>query len=410
MTSKELREEVLTKLNRTYGDKSEASLETGIALMDRPHPWRTPAGIRIERIRNAADTRLEVIIGREHEPHSADGENNAEPPREEKSTIRTLLDAAAPLLAPMHLHDKLQQALQTAANADDVTGVRNVLAALAKWMPIPPGTKPETRIPRLAPTLWNMAGVECREYNQRREEALRTGELDQRVGFYLRRHDPRAEQEQPDGVESIGSGSEAMDCLATMNRTHERDEEPSERLTTITSRTETTCWPRYEPISLSDRNEVARMTTVNTINEQEEGNPIEIGVLVTDKAGKSHGLRIDAIAGLLAPIALQHALRNYATQALNEQNDHIAAETLLVLTRWTPVAKPGRKPKPGDYAQPPGLSPAIATGDWQRRLDEAYHLAKRVHKNGRYLRQRRSNATLLREEPVRVVSGTHKSG
>ena len=410
MTSKELREEVLTKLNHTNDRNSEGALKAGIRLMDRPHHWTTPAGIKIERIRNASDTRLQVIIGREHEPHSADRDSNAEPPREEKSTIRTLLDAAAPLLAPMNLHDSLQQSLQTVANADDVAGVRNVLAALAKWMPIPPGSKAEKRIPRLAPALWNMAGMQCHEYNDRREEALRTAELDQRVGFYLRRHDPRAEQERPDGVESIGSGSQTMDCLATMNGTHERDETPSEQLTTITSRTETTCWPRYEPVSLSDRDEVARVTTVNTMNRPDQASAIEIGVLVTDKAGKSHGLRIDAIAALLAPKALQYALRTYATQALNDQNDHIAAETLLVLIRWTAVARPGRKPKPGDYAQPPGLSPTVTTGDWQRRLDEAYHLAKRISRNGRYLRQRRSNATLLREEPVRVASATERRG
>ena len=380
-TTENVREETLRLVGSGDADEQREGIEKGLELLDRDTGYEQPAGIVTGEITTGRRGRTTVSASLEWKTTGG--------ARRPQVVTLLALDDAAPLLSPREVHKQLRRAANAASNAGDANALDQLLRSAGDWIPVP-AEEDDEALWRPTPAMWKQAEQGAGTYHQRRATALNAAHADAR-GLYLERHDPAAQAAACSTDATVALGREAVENLC---RNCPPGETGSGILETTLRASETTAWPAFEAFRLDPPHRRHGLTLAAVDDTDAKPNAAKRIVVHMNGGHEGHAHALDTIAGLLDPQSVRAALTSLAIMSLDEQQDDVAGAAIAAAARWTAVPKPGAPVTLADYEMPAGLAPGVEIDGWQRRVDRALHVARRIHRHGRYLRQRRSNTEL----------------
>ena len=374
-----LRNETIRLLGAASADERTQGLQAGAMLLARTTGYEHPAGLAAGDVRISNDGRAEVAVTASR----IAGDPTAQ--RAVASVTMLPVDTAAPLLGAKELHKQLRRAVRKASNRGDAAAVKGLLATMSRWIPVP--ADGDRELPwRPTPAMWEQAPDAAARYHARRATALNAAAADAK-GLYLLRHDETAGAAECTTGAAAPTGADAIVNLCHNCPPDELGQKPHGILEATVKGSETTAWPRFTPCHVFG-GPVAEGPMLASRGDAEQTR-----IIVTLAGGHEHD--VNRLAPLLDPRSVKAALTQLTLRSLDEQEDNGAESAIAAATRWTAITNPGRPPKSEDYEAPAGLAPAVEISTWQCALDTALHVARRLERHGRYLKQRRSNYELM---------------
>ncbi len=394
MGTRELREEIAELLQSPSETRRNKGRTLGLTLMERRHGGETPCGLHPAGIANLQEDGP-VKLHMEMEPDIEMGDERPDAEKGESAPRKrfvTTLEAGAPLVSPVKLYQGAMALLDQVSGWGSLTATRQLLDAIARWMPIPSEAMGRQTLRQLSPTIWHQAPELASKYHRRRLLAMHAMERDTRDGLYVLRHDSHASCQHPEvyGRPWENRSRTAAYLLETADRTTcKRQYEILDRLRTISAQTEIGCGDSQ---SRNDINGREKSIVLELTNIQEKHS--EIGVRI-----EAHGIGsivpLSHMAALIRPrtllAALTAGLRTAARQNMAEAVDAWATE----VAKWLPA-----EPANNDLENTLRNAAPEAAARIARAIDQACHLHEQIEKHGRYLQNRRSNAELTKSARV----------